>query len=270
MRVASAMMACAALAACCVSGCAPLTQLNDAQAQNRALMSQSRAQTAEIDNLRTHQRNLATQLARTEEQLAMLETEANHERSLRAAFERERAAVNEQLEGLGRQRPPISPGVKKQLQSLSQRFPSLKFDPVTGVAKLDTDVMFDSGQTELKPGAASMLKQLVRALEAPESGELRVLVVGHTDDKPMARRPARDQYPTNFHLSTGRALSVAECLRESGLAEHRLGVAGFAAHQPIAPNAGQEDRQKNRRVEVFVMTPDVPVVGWADSTPTVY
>ena len=36
----------------------------------------------------------------------------------------------------------------------------------------------------------------------------------------------------------------------------------MAGHEPVATNGTAKDRQKNRRVEIFVMAPDVPVVGW--------
>jgi chemotaxis protein MotB len=96
------------------------------------------------------------------------------------------------------------------------------------------------------------------------------MVVGHTDDQTVARKPAREQFPDNFALSTARALAVAKLMQQQGMAENRIGVAGFGAHQPIAPNVTAKDRQKNRRVEVFVMNRDVPVVGWTESIPSVY
>jgi len=63
---------------------------------------------------------------------------------------------------------------------------------------------------------------------------------------------------------------VCEHLKALGVAEERLGVAGFGAHQPVAPNLNSKDRQKNRRVEVFVMAPEVPIIGWAETTPSLY
>ncbi len=86
----------------------------------------------------------------------------------------------------------------------------------------------------------------------------------------LPKRPARERYPNNFHLSTARAHAVADRLRREGIGEQRVGVAGFGPHQPIAPNVSPKDRRKNRRVEIFVMAPDVPVVGWTDSISSVY
>ena len=59
-------------------------------------------------------------------------------------------------------------------------------------------------------------------------------------------------------------------LNRFGVADSRIGVAGFGASQPVAPNVTAKDRQKNRRVELFVLAPEVPVVGWTDSIPSVY
>ena len=47
-------------------------------------------------------------------------------------------------------------------------------------------------------------------------------------------------------------------------------MAGFGSHQPLAPNVSAADRRKNRRVEIFVMAPEVPIVGWTETTPTLY
>jgi chemotaxis protein MotB len=138
------------------------------------------------------------------------------------------------------------------------------------VSKLDTDILFDTGSAELKPGAEQLLQELAQVLNMPAAHDLRLLVAGHTDDRKVARRPARDRYDNNFDLSTERALAVASALRRQGIAEHRMAVAGFGAHQPVAPNLTPVDQQKNRRVELFVMAPDVPVIGWTETTPTLY
>jgi chemotaxis protein MotB len=263
---------CLALVALCAApGCAvSRRKYNEAQAQNRVLSEQNRAQLAEIENLRTHCRNVEDRLIRAEEDMAVIEEIAGLSGEELAAFRRERAGLHDELGGLANRRRPLPAEVAKRLTALSERHPGLHFDPATGVSKLDTDVLFDSGEADLKRGAEEVLADLVRVLKSPEGTDLKVMVAGHTDNRRIAGRPTREKYPNNFHLSTARALAVADALRSAGLDENRLGVAGFGPHQPVAPNVTPEDRRKNRRVEIFVMMPEVPVVGWTETMPSLY
>jgi len=248
------------------SGCVvPRARYHEALSQVRTLREQNRAQLTEIENLRAHSRNIENQLMRTEQELALLEEQLGIDREQLANYQREHAELQERLKGLVWGIARLSPDVAAQLSELSRRFPDLQFDPLSGVAKLDTDVLFDSGSAEVKPGAQELLQRLARALSAPEAQNLKVLVVGHTDDRRIKGKPIREKYPTNFHLSSARALAVADVLRKAGLPEARLGVVGLADHEPVAPNADPRDRQKNRRVEIYVMAPEVPVVGWSHS-----
>ncbi len=259
------LTACAALGGCLV----PQSELAASQTQNRVLAQQNRAQLAELDNLKTHGRDVENQLIRTEQELAALEEQVDVDRKRLANYKQETSELHDQFKtavGAGR----LPPAVSEQLADLSRRYASLSFDPVAGIGKLDTDVLFDSGQAELKPAAQEMLGQLSRILQAPAAADLRVMVVGHTDNQRLAGRAVRDRYADNFHLSTARALAVADQLRRRGLGERRIGVAGFGPYRPVASNDEPGDRQKNRRVEIFIMAPDVPVVGWTDSIPGVY
>ena len=254
------------------SGClfGPHARLAECQTESRALGEHNAIQLAEIDNLKVHSKNIEDQLIRAEEELALLENRSKLDRRQLADYKNEHQALYEQLKGLASGRRPMPADVGARLVNLSQRYPSLQFDPTTGIAKLDTDVVFDTGRDELKPGAEKLIREFVDVLKTPEAEGLKIMVVGHTDSRPIARKPARDEFADNFRLSTARALAVADRMRTLGLADSRIGIAGFGAHQPIAANATTKDRQKNRRVEIFVMTPDVPVVGWTDSMPTVY
>lgn len=248
----------------------PRWQLTAYQSQNRALAEQCRAQLAQIENLEIHKRNIEDQFFRTDEELQLMEEEVGLDRKQLAGYRRERAELHQQFRGLANGRARVPPEVTRQLAELSDRYPGLHFDPITGISKLETDVLFDSGRAEIKPGADRMLKELVRVLKSPQAQDLKIMVVGHTDNQRIAKRPAREIFPNNFHLSTARALAVADLMRRQGLQEQRVGVAGFGPHQPIAPNATPQDRRKNRRVEIFVINRDVPVVGWTDSIPSVY
>ncbi len=138
------------------------------------------------------------------------------------------------------------------------------------MSRFDTDVLFDSGEAELHAAAKETLDDLAHFLKSPEAAELRVMIVGHTDTRPIAKRPTRDKYPDNWHLSAARALAVADYLRHRGVRDDQLGVAGYGQHQTVSENDTAEDRHMNRRVEVFVMGPETPVVGWTETTTSIY
>lgn len=252
-------------------GCmVPKAKYSALETQNRALLEQNRAQLAEIENINVHTRSTEDQLRRTEEDLAMLEEAEGLDRRRLQNYKAEREEMQRQFAGLTAGRGHLSPDVANRLAEISKRYPSLVFDPRTGIAKLDTDVLFDSGYDDLKPGADKLLSELAAVMQTPQTADLKLMVVGHTDDRRMAKRPARDKFPTNFHLSTARAVAVAKTLTRHGISSDRIGVAGFAEHQPIAPNVSPTDRRKNRRVELFVLAPNVPVVGWTETIPSMY
>jgi chemotaxis protein MotB len=248
----------------------PKTDLNAAQVQNRSLAEQNKAHLAELDNLKAHNRELEDRLIRNEKQMAMLQERDGLDKKQLETYRREREGLYAQFKELSYGQGRLPAEVGRQLADLSQRYPSLQFDPETGVSKLDSDILFDSGEAVLKPGAGQLLDELARVLKSPAAGNLKLMVAGHTDNQMIVGRDVRDRYPNNFHLSAARALAVADRMKRAGLPEQRLGVAGFGAYQPVASNGTAGERQKNRRVEIFIMAPDVPVVGWSDSTPNVY
>ncbi len=254
------------------SGClfVPKSQLTSLESQNKALVEKDQAQVARIQNLEAHSRNIEDQLMRAEEDLALLEERLGLDRRQLENYRAEREQLQAQFSGLIAGRSALTPEVRGRLAEISRRYPSLRFDPYTGVSKLDTDILFDDGQAELKPGAEEVLTSLARMLASPEAGDLKILVVGHADDRLIGAKPVREKYPNNFYLSAHRALVVSDELRRLGVEPERVGVAGFGSHQPVAPNMTEDDRRKNRRVELFVMAPDAPLIGWTETTPTLY
>jgi chemotaxis protein MotB len=116
------------------------------------------------------------------------------------------------------------------------------------VIRLLTDrVLFDSGEAVLKPQAAPILSRVADLIGL--GGEHDVMVEGHTDSVPI-----RDSvYETNWELSTARASRVVRFLIASGAAKMRLGATGYASLHPIADNATETGRSRNRRVEVVLL-----------------
>ena len=78
---------------------------------------------------------------------------------------------------------------------------------------------------------------------------------GHTDDVPI--HTAR--FPSNWELSTSRALAVVHLLTDMGVTPENLSAAGFGEFRPRADNESDEGRKLNRRIEI-VMLPNLDIL----------
>lgn len=104
------------------------------------------------------------------------------------------------------------------------------------------DVLFAFDSAQLTPAAQEQLLGLMDKLK--NADVLSIKVVGHTDSQ------GTDAY--NQSLSERRASSVAAFLLEQGLAPDKLTSQGMGESQPVADNASEEGRAKNRRVELVI------------------
>ena len=107
------------------------------------------------------------------------------------------------------------------------------------------DVLFDTGRSDLKPGALRALEQLTAFLV--ENPERSAIIEGHTDSV------GADAF--NQRLSEQRAAAVQNALLERGIAQERLSAVGFGPSRPVVGNDTAAGRQQNRRVEIII--PDV-------------
>lgn len=161
-----------------------------------------------------------------------------------------------------RQPSPLSNAITERFKALQQKYPQFEFDPHTGVSKFNNDILFSSGSSELRDDGRKLLQEFAAIMNDGDAQRLNILVVGHTDDKPISHDYTRSHHPSNWNLSTDRADAVVLELAHHGLKETRLGAAGYSMFQPVAENKDEPSRRKNRRVEVFVLAPDAVVAGW--------
>jgi type VI secretion system protein ImpK len=77
-----------------------------------------------------------------------------------------------------------------------------------------------------------------------------VVVTGHTDNIPIGTA----RFPSNWHLSEGRAGAVRELLVNAGVPVARVRAEGRADGEPVAPNDSAANRSQNRRVEITLLT----------------
>ncbi len=109
------------------------------------------------------------------------------------------------------------------------------------------DLFFDTGKADLKFSARYQLNQIGRVLN---ENDFAINVVGHTDDAPTKS----EKYPTNWELSSNRAVRVARYLTEvTKVDEKRVFVSAHSFYQPIRTNDTYYNRSLNRRVEIILL-----------------
>ena len=112
------------------------------------------------------------------------------------------------------------------------------------VLQLSNDVLFDSGRTDIKPAGQTALAQVAKVLRTIPDRHFQV--AGDTDNVPI--RTGR--FPSNWELSTRRAVEVVHFLVAQGIRPEALSAAGYGEFDPIAANDNEAGRQKNRRIEI--------------------
>jgi chemotaxis protein MotB len=112
------------------------------------------------------------------------------------------------------------------------------------VLQLPNDVLFDSGQVALKPAGRDALVQVARVLVTVPGRTFQV--AGHTDNVPIQNA----RFPSNWELSTARAVEVVKLLVSQGVDPKVLSAAGYGEFDPVADNDAADGRAKNRRIEI--------------------
>ncbi|RZB34915.1 MAG: chemotaxis protein MotB [Desulfobacteraceae bacterium Eth-SRB1] len=115
-----------------------------------------------------------------------------------------------------------------------------------------SNVLFPSGKAEINKEAYPCLDEMIKITE---NNPFSVKVEGHTDNVPINT----PEFPSNWELSTARAVNILRYLLEKGeLPADKLAAVGFSKYHPVASNAVSEGRQRNRRVEFyFKIDPEV-------------
>ncbi|WNC14451.1 OmpA family protein [Brevibacillus brevis] len=113
--------------------------------------------------------------------------------------------------------------------------------------RLPVSILFASGSAELRAQGKQVVGTVAGVLKRFGN---RVRIEGYTDDVPIAHSP----YKTNWELSTGRAIAVMrEMVDEYTLPSSRFTVAGLGEYKPLVDNSNEENRSRNRRVEIIIL-----------------
>jgi chemotaxis protein MotB len=118
------------------------------------------------------------------------------------------------------------------------------------VIQMSNDVLFDSVQTEIKSSGKTALSQVGDVLRTIPNRSFQV--AGDTNNVPIQTA----MYPSNWELSTRRAVEVVHYLVSRGVRPDVLSAAGYGEFDPVASNDSSPGRTRNRRIEI-VLQPNI-------------
>ncbi|ENO89503.1 flagellar motor protein MotD [Thauera linaloolentis] len=115
--------------------------------------------------------------------------------------------------------------------------------------EINAALLFAPGDAALGTAAADALRAVAQVLAA---SVFPITIEGHTDTMPINTW----RFPSNWELSAVRASTVARLFIDSGVRPDRLTAAGYADQRPVADNASEEGRRRNRRVTILLESRD--------------
>lgn len=122
------------------------------------------------------------------------------------------------------------------------------------VIKLNDLILFDLGKADLKPASLPILDKLASLFRTLNT---KVSIEGHTDNLPLQ---TGSLYKDNWGLSQARSVSVVRhFMNTENMRDDMFVSAAYADTMPVAPNDSEENRAKNRRVEIVVLRDPIKV-----------
>lgn len=194
-----------------------------ARAQSRLYEDQRQALSEESESVRLEARTREADRARADAQSARADAASARDDADQARLNTETAKLE-------------SEELQRQIEELNAR------ETDRGLVVTLGDLLFETGQADLKGGATSNLDKLVGFLG--EYPDRTVLIEGHTDNV--------GSDDSNYVLSNRRADAVRSYLAGHGVDAGRLSSSGMGESSPIAGNDTATGRQQNRRVEIII------------------
>jgi outer membrane protein OmpA-like peptidoglycan-associated protein len=234
-------------------------ELVQAEVQRKTSLANTRDHEKQVAELQVAISRLQADQARQEAEQARLLSAAEAEAAARARQEqmtaaerarlaqeeaetaRELAAARAREAELARQEAALA---SEQAESLRRRLEHMQLrETDRGVVVTLGDVLFASGESDLKDAAAQNVIDVVDLLRAEP--DKRIRIEGHTD--------ASGDAGFNLRLSEQRARSVRDALVAAGIDAERITAVGLGEDFPIASNETPEGRSQNRRVDVILL-----------------
>lgn len=244
-------------------GCVSMNEHRVVRAENRSLAAQKEALAQELfdartsgDSIRSRTAALEREMDTKNELLTNLRSENEILDDMRkmALGELERIAGRQTLGEITMVGPKLPQQLDTALKRFAERHPSMvDYDPARGSVKWKADLLFALGSDVVKDSSMEVLRGFSDVIQSPAATGFEVIVVGHTDNRPIVKPETKQRHPTNWHLSAHRAISVAGVLQRFAYSPSRIGVMGYGQYRPIANNSREAGASQNRRVEIYLV-----------------
>ncbi|HEK85870.1 MAG TPA: hypothetical protein ENO29_05910 [Candidatus Aminicenantes bacterium] len=208
-------------------------QAEKAALEQRATEAETEAQklARQLEEIKAERAALAQQTEELSRQTQKLSSDRDN-----LAAERDRLA--QEREAIKRERDELAGKLKAALSTVAETT-----DTARGLMLNLSGVLFDVNKATLKPESQLKLAKLAGILMV--FPDMKLSIEGHTD--------STGPEELNLKLSNERARAVFEFLLSQGVAPERMKYQGFGSSRPVAPNDTEENRAKNRRVEVVFL-----------------
>ena len=140
--------------------------------------------------------------------------------------------------------------IRRVMGSLAQNGQVTVSEGAFGISiEINAALLFAPGEAALGGSASEALRAVAQVLAA---SVFPITIEGHTDNTPINTY----RFPSNWELSAVRASTVARLFIDSGVRPDRLTAAGYADQRPVADNAAEAGRGRNRRVTILLESHD--------------
>ncbi|MBN2357831.1 MAG: OmpA family protein [Deltaproteobacteria bacterium] len=116
------------------------------------------------------------------------------------------------------------------------------------VVEMPNKVLFPSGSADLNDVGKQTLQAVAGAVR--NLTDRRIRIEGHTDNVPVGKDLP---YASNWELSAARAITVTKFMQENGVSPSNMSAEARSEYAPIAPNANEDGRSRNRRIEIYLV-----------------
>jgi len=233
--------------------------LDDARDRNRALDRDLSATTVQSDGLKEQLTVSNFQIDKLVQELAELRVQITELNGLLENSEGQTQAQQVEIADLGRRLNLALASKVRELARYRSEFLGRLREALGDRADVrvvgdrfvfQSEVLFATGEAELEAPGRDQLLRLAESLKEigatiPDDIDWVLRVDGHTDERPIQT----PRFPSNWELSTARAISVVKFLIEGGVPAERVMAAGFAHFRPLDPGGGEAAFRRNRRIE---------------------